>query len=98
MSNSKKEDSFTLSFSDLDWEKGNEYVDRYVEVIKANASPRTVVLDFGSFDDEGTRDNKLVNPRINLHTRIRMSPNHFASMVEVLNRILRDISEEEKEE
>lgn len=84
----KEERASSLSAEDLEWRKTEGYIDRYAEMVTVNASTNSVILDFGSFDHQGrTKEDKPKDPHIALHTRIRVSPEHFKSIVSLLNRI-----------
>lgn len=81
-----------LSTRNFDWKKTEDYVDRFSEVMIVSTSERSVILDFGLMDEKGKKagDKGLhpINPFISHHTRLRVSPEHFVTIVEVCKDLL----------
>ena len=103
MSEEKKEK--VISGAELDWKKGNDYRDKFSEVMAVILGGRSVILDFGSLEEEGKKGGEgkasSVSPYIEHHSRIRVSPEHFESIVELLTEQLgrmKKIQEQEQNE
>lgn len=78
----------SVPLSELQWEKVEDYADRYAEIVTVNANPRSVILDFGIVDHTGKKGETSVHPHVDFHTRLRMSPEHYVSMVKVFVNVL----------
>jgi len=100
MSEEKKEK--VISAAELDWKKGNDYRDKFSEVMAVILGGRSVILDFGSLEEEGKKAGEgrvsSVSPYIEHHSRIRVSPEHFKSIVELLNEQLGRMKKEREEQ
>ena len=98
---SEKKEENIISAGALDWKKGNDYKDKFSEVMTVILGHRSVILDFGALEEEGKkgRENGIEskNPYIEHHTRIRVSPEHFEAIVNLLNEQLEKIKEERRE-
>jgi hypothetical protein len=90
-----------ISAAKLDWRKGSEYRDKFSEVMSLIGGDRSIIIDFGVLDEEGKKMTKgglePINPYIEHHTRIRVSPEHFVAMMRVLNDHLEKRMKEKKE-
>ena len=99
MSEEKREK--IISVGKLDWKKGNDYRDKFSEVMTVILGGRSVILDFGALEEEGKKggENEIesVDPYIEHHTRIRVSPEHFEAIVKLLNEQLERIKEERRQ-
>lgn len=73
----------SLRFSDLSWRKVESFTDEFADVVSVRASGRGIILDFGSFDYEEVKDGDPVDPHLNLHTRVRVSQNHFKDIAKL---------------
>ena len=97
---SEEKEERVISAAELDWNKGADYRDRFSEVITVILGDRSVILDFGALEEEGKKGGKQriesVNPYIEHHTRIRVSPEHFEAIVKLLNEQLERVKEERK--
>ncbi|MGB2842591.1 MAG: hypothetical protein WBC40_08990 [Halobacteriota archaeon] len=91
-----------ISAGELDWKKGNDYRDKFSEVISVIHGGRSVILDFGALEEEGKKgvEGRIesVNPYIEHHTRIRISPEHFEALVKVLTEQLKIIPKNREEQ
>lgn len=98
---SEKKEEKVISAGELDWKKGNDYRDKFSEVMTVILGGRSVILDFGALDEVGKKGGKgrieSVSPYIEHHTRIRVSPEHFGAMVDVLNEQLKIMKKEREE-
>jgi hypothetical protein len=85
----------------LDWKKGSDYRDKFSEVMTVIESERSILLDFGVLEEEGKKGLEegiqSVNPYIEHHTRIRVSPEHFKAIVDVLKGQIEELEETEGE-
>jgi len=83
----KKEEDKIISGKTLDWKKGSDYRDKFSEVITVIIGERSVILDFGALEEEGKKaleeGIRSVNPYIDHHTRIRVSPEHFMAIADL---------------
>ena len=100
MSEKKKEK--VISAAELDWKKGNDYRDKFSEVVTVILGGRSIILDFGALEEEGKKGGEerigSINPYIEHHTRIRVSPEHFEAIVELLNEQLKRMKEVREEQ
>lgn len=98
MSEGKKEK--VISAGELDWKKGNDYRDKFSEVMTVILGGRSVILDFGTLEEEGKKGGEKgiesVDPYIEHHTRIRVSAEHFEAIVKLLNEQLERMKEERR--
>ena len=89
-----------ISAAELDWKKGNDYRDKFSEVTTVIVGGRSILLDFGVLEEEGKKGGEKglesVDPYIEHHTRIRVSPEHFEAIVKLLNEQIEKIKEERK--
>lgn len=76
------------SLNQLDWIKSEDFSDKFAEVMAVNVGDRSVVLEFGMVDHDGKVDNEYKDVHIKLHSRIRVSQEHFETMVMVLSNLL----------
>lgn len=88
-----EEKTESIPVKNLDWKKGEEYRDFFAEIMTVTGSAkRSVVLDFGTVEESGKKGSeegiRSENLYIKHHTRIRVSPNHFADIVKLLNETL----------
>jgi hypothetical protein len=87
-----------ISAGELDWKKGDDYRDKFSEVMTVIPGDRSVILDFGALEEEGKKGKEKgiqsINPYIEHHTRIRVSPEHFEAIVKLLNEQLERKNEE----
>ena len=78
-----------ISAAELDWRKSSDYRDKFSEVMSMIGGDRSIIIDFGALDEEGKEVTegglKSINPYIEHHTRIRVSPEHFVAMAKILN-------------
>ncbi len=99
MSEKKKEK--VISAGELDWKKGNDYRDKFSEVVTVILGGRSVILDFGALEEDGKKggDERIesINPYIEHHTRIRVSSEHFEAIVKLLNEQLEKMNKETEE-
>lgn len=97
----KKKEDKRISAKTLDWKKGSDYRDKFSEVIAVITGERSVILDFGAFEEEGKKAMeegiRSVNPYIVHHTRIRVSPEHFMVIVDLFAKQLKEMKETEGE-
>jgi hypothetical protein len=88
MSEGEKKEKL-ISADELDWKKGNDYRDKFSEVMAVMVGDRSIILDFGSLEEEGKKVGEggisSVSPYIEHHSRIRVSPEHFKLIVKLLN-------------
>ena len=95
---SEKKEGKVISAGELDWKKGNDYRDKFSEVMTVILGDRSVILDFGALEEEGKKGGEKgiesVDPYIEHHTRIRVSPEHFEAIVKLLNEQLERMNEE----
>lgn len=98
---SEKKEEKVISAGERDWKKGNDYRDKFSEVVTVILGARSVILDFGALEEEGKKGREKgiesIDPYIEHHTRIRVSPEHFEAIVELLNEQLERIKEERRE-
>jgi hypothetical protein len=91
-----------ISAIELDWRKGPSYRDMFAEVMSVIGGDRSIIIDFGVLEEEGKKGIKgrleSMNPYIEHHTRIRVSPEHFVAMVKVLNDHLEGRRKREKKD
>jgi hypothetical protein len=94
MNNEKNERK--ISVSELDWKKGNDYRDKFSEIMTVILGGRSVILDFGAFEEAGKKRGGMesIDPYIEHHTRIRVSSEHFEAIVKLLNEQLERMKEE----
>ncbi|NAT10531.1 hypothetical protein C4E22_03130 [ANME-1 cluster archaeon AG-394-G06] len=97
---SEKKEEKIVSAGKLDWKKGNDYKDKFSEVMTVILGGRSVILDFGALEEEGKKGGEngieSVDPYIEHHTRIRVSLEHFEAIVNLLNEQLERIKEERR--
>ena len=98
---SEKKEEKIISAGGLDWKKGEDYRDKFSEIVTVILGGRSVILDFGALEEEGKEgvENGVqsINPYIEHHTRIRVSPEHFEALVELLNEQLEKMNKEKEE-
>jgi len=98
---SEKKEEKVISGGELDWKKGEDYRDKFSEVMTVILGSRSVILDFGALEEEGKKGGEKgiesIYPYIEHHTRIRVSPEHFEAIVKLLNEQLERIKEEQRE-
>lgn len=76
-----------IKLGDLDWKKGEDYRDKFSEVVSVTTGERSVILDFGTIEEDGKEGGEELSPKnlhISHHTRIRVSPGHFKGIVKML--------------
>jgi hypothetical protein len=90
-----------ISAGELDWKKGNDYRDKFSEVMTVLLGGRLIILDFGVLEEDGKKGGKdkieSVSPYIEHHTRIRVSPEHFEAIVELFIEQLEEMKEKRRE-
>jgi len=95
---SDKKEEKVISAGELDWKKGDDYRDKFSEVVTVILGDRSVIFDFGALEEEGKKGGEMgvqsVDPYIEHHTRIRVSPEHFEAIVKLLNEQLERMNEE----
>lgn len=72
---------------DLDWKRGEDYRDKFSEIVSVTTGGRSVIFDFGTLEEEGKEGGERIsskNPYISHHTRIRVSPEHFKDIVRLM--------------
>jgi len=98
---SEKKEEKVIFAGELDWKKGNDYRDKFSEVVTVILGGRSVILDFGALEEEGKKGGEKgiesIDPYIEHHTRIRVSPEHFEAIGELLYKQLERMKEERKE-
>jgi hypothetical protein len=97
---SEKKEEKIISAGTLDWKKGDDYRDKFSEVMVVIRGDRSIILDFGVLEEEGKKgeDGRIesINPYIEHHTRIRVSPEHFEAVIDVLTEQFKLMKEKQK--
>lgn len=85
-----------IKLGDLDWKKGEDYRDKFSEIVSVTAGGRSVILDFGTIEEEGKEGGERLSPKnlhISHHTRIRVSSEHFEDIVKMLVNMPKEMEE-----
>lgn len=96
---SEKKEEKVISGGELDWKKGDNYRDKFSEIMTVILGGRSVIFDFGVLEEMGKKGGGIepIDPYIEHHTRIRVSPEHFEAIVKLLNEQLERMNEERME-